>query len=66
MSEASQAGNLCAMVWVGVLDETCVVTASDGPMPAAGVFPIAWLGAADSRECFQMIEALTKLFLLDE
>lgn len=25
------------MIWVGVLDEPCVVTASDGPVPAAGV-----------------------------
>ena len=25
------------MIWVGVLDEPCVVTDSDGPVPAAGV-----------------------------
>jgi hypothetical protein len=36
------------MIWVGVLDEPCVVTASDGPVPAAGVLSIARLCAADA------------------
>ena len=36
------------MILVGVLDKLCVVTVSDGPVPAAGILSIARLCAADA------------------
>ena len=48
-SEASSGDRLCATMRLGVLHDSCAMTASDGPVSALDVLPMAGFCAADAQ-----------------